>query len=298
MNLTRNEFDIMDALLASSGPLSQRELSGMTNRSPATVNRTLKALEAKGFAQGGSVTEAGTSAMEPYRVKRAVFIAAGFGSRMVPVTLNTPKPLVRVKGVRIIDTLLDATLAAGIEEIYIVRGYLGEQFDQLLYKYPMIRFIENPDYLDTNNISSALYARELLQNAYVFEADTMLHNPKVITPYQYCCNYLGYPVERTDDWCLEVKNGIIRRLAVGGTDCYFMSGLSYWDAKAGAKLKDHIPLAYTSPGNKERLWDYVPLDYFRNEYEVEVRICDPSDFQEIDNLKELQAVDPNYRVIG
>ncbi|GHV54806.1 hypothetical protein AGMMS49579_16110 [Spirochaetia bacterium] len=57
---------------------------------------------------------------------------------------------------RTIDTLLDVVIAAGINEIYIVRGYLGEQFDQLLYKYPSIRFVENPLYNETNNISSAL----------------------------------------------------------------------------------------------------------------------------------------------
>ena len=72
---------------------------------------------------------------------------------MVPITLNTPKPLVRVNGTRIIDTLLDAAVEAGIPEIVIVRGYLGEQFDQLLYKYPNIRFVENPIYNEANNIS-------------------------------------------------------------------------------------------------------------------------------------------------
>jgi NDP-sugar pyrophosphorylase family protein len=63
--------------------------------------------------------------MEPHKAKRAVFIAAGFGTRLVPITLNTPKPLVRVHGERIIDSLIDACLEAGIEEIYIVRGYLA-----------------------------------------------------------------------------------------------------------------------------------------------------------------------------
>ena len=121
--------------------------------------------------------------MEPYKVKRAVFIAAGFGTRLVPITLNTPKPLVRVHGERIIDSLIDACLEAGIEEIYIVRGYLAEQFDQLLYKYPMIRFLENPLYNEANNISSALVARYLLSNAYVFEADLLLYNPKIIRKY-------------------------------------------------------------------------------------------------------------------
>lgn len=296
MALTHNEFDVLEALAWRKEALSQRALSEATGKSPATVNRILKQLTDKKLIKDGLITPSGKQAMKPYRVKRAVFIAAGFGSRLVPITLNTPKPLVRVKGERIIDSLLDAVLAAGIEEIHIVRGYLGEQFDQLLYKYPMIHFIENPDYRDTNNISSALYAREYLQNAYVFEADTLLLNQRVIKPYQYCCNYLAYPVERTDDWCFEVRNGIIRSFGVGGTDCWFMSGLSYWDAEAGAKLAEHIPQAFASPGNKERLWDYVPLDYYRNEYEVEVRRCDPSDFQEIDNLRELQAVDPNYRV--
>lgn len=53
--------------------------------------------------------------------------------------------------------------AAGIEEIYIARGYYGEQFDALLYKYPNIKFIENPMYSEANNISSLMAARYLLQ---------------------------------------------------------------------------------------------------------------------------------------
>ena len=130
------------------------------------------------------MTSAGLEALEPYRVKRAVFIAAGFGSRLVPVTLNTPKPLVRVNGTRMIDTLLDAVVAAGIEEIIVVRGYLSEQFDQLLYKYPQIKFIENPIYNEANNISSLMHVRYLLRQAYVLEADLVLYNPKLITKYQ------------------------------------------------------------------------------------------------------------------
>lgn len=82
-------------------------------------------------------------------------MAAGFGSRLVPVTLNTPKPLILVHGKKIIETLLDAVIEAGIQDITIVRGYLGEQFDVLLKKYPMIKFVSNPIYNESNNISSA-----------------------------------------------------------------------------------------------------------------------------------------------
>ena len=142
--LTRKQFDILEALATEEKTFSQRDLEKHTGYSLGTVNKAIKELTDLGYIEKSKITKAGLEALEPYRAKRAVFIAAGFGSRMVPITLNTPKPLVRVHGQRIIDSLIDACLGAGIEEIYIVRGYLSEQFDQLLYKYPMIKFLENP----------------------------------------------------------------------------------------------------------------------------------------------------------
>ena len=55
-------------------------------------------------------------------------MAAGLGNRMRPVTLTTPKPLVKVNGVRMIDTVIQGLHENGITEIYIVVGYLKEQF--------------------------------------------------------------------------------------------------------------------------------------------------------------------------
>ena len=225
-----------------------------------------------------------------------MFIAAGFGSRLVPITLNTPKPLVRVKGVRMIDTLLDAVLKAGIEEIYIVRGYLGEQFDQLLYKYPMIKFLENPAYNEANNISSALIARDLLQNAYVFEADLLISNPDIICKYHYTSDFLAIKKDRTDDWCFKVKNGIIVEEKVGGLDCWQMVGVSYWNAEDGRKLYQDIPDVFATPGGKERYWEQVPLVYRKENYSVEVKECFDGDIVEIDTFRELKAIDKSYDV--
>ena len=116
------QFDVLTALLERSG-MSQRALQKKTGYSLGSVNKTLHELGDAGLVDGGAVSASGLDALEPYRVKRAVIIAAGFGSRLVPVTLNTPKPLVRVNGKRIIDGILDALLAACIEDIVIVRGY-------------------------------------------------------------------------------------------------------------------------------------------------------------------------------
>ncbi|MDR0641520.1 MAG: NTP transferase domain-containing protein [Treponema sp.] len=299
MDLSRSQFDVLTFLESTEVPLTQRGIARGTGLSVGTVNKILAQLAEASLVEQNRepprISPRGIQALEPFRVKRAVFLAAGFGSRLVPITLNTPKPLVRVKGTRIIDTLLDAVTAVGIRDIVIVRGYLGEQFDQLLYRYPAISFLENPLYNESNNISSALCARYLLQNTYVLESDLLLRNPRLITKYQYASNYLGVPAERTDDWCFETKNGVITKLRVGGRNCHHMFGISYWNAVDGAKLAEHIRQVYEMPGGKERYWDQVALEYFNKEYEVEVRECTFEDIMEIDTFSELKKIDPGYR---
>ena len=293
--LSKKQFDILVLLEKNEASLTQRGIAEKTGMSVGSVNRTVATLTEMGLISGNTLTAAGYEALEPYRVKRAVFIAAGFGSRMVPVTLNTPKPLVRVNGKRMIDTLLDAITAVGIEEVYIVRGYLGEQFDQLLYKYPNIKFIDNPLYNEANNISSILCAREKLQNTYILEADLVLYNPELITKYQYMSNYLGVPVEKTDDWCLLTnKSGIVTKIQIGGVDCYHLFGISYWTEEDGAKLCEDVKKVYEMPGGRERYWDQVPLEYCISNYQVGVRECTFEDIIEIDSYNELKKLDKAY----
>ena len=298
MHLNRTQFDILTFLEQekNSKNLTQRNISSLTGYSIGSINKTLFFLNNNKLIENTSLTASGFKTLEPFRVKRAIFIAAGFGSRLVPITLNTPKPLVRVKGVRIIDTLLDAVIAADIDEIIIVRGYLSEQFDQLKYKYPMIKFLENPLYNESNNISSAMCVRYMLQNAYVLESDLILNKPGLITKYQYSSNYLGVPVERSDDWCFETRNKIITKIRVGGRNCYHMFGISYWNKTDGAKLADHIKQVYEMPGGKERFWDLAALEYFIKEYNVEIRDCTFEDIIEIDTFSELKKIDDTYKI--
>lgn len=295
-DLTRKQFEILELLITEKEGISQRQIEDKTGYSLGTVNRTMKELSDLGYVKDGVITNAGVDALEPYRAKRAIFIAAGFGSRLVPITFNTPKPLVRVHGQRIIDGLIDACLEAGINEIYIVRGYLAEQFDQLLYKYPMIKFLENPVYNEANNISSSMCARYMLSNAYVFEADLLISNPKIIKKYHYTSNFLAIKTDRTDDWCFVVKDGIIVEEKVGGLNCWQMIGISYWNEADGHRLSNDIKETYEQPGGKERYWEQVPLVFCRDHYAVEVRECHEEDIIEIDTFRELKAIDKTYDV--
>lgn len=101
-----------------------------------------KTIEAR--YEAGEATELDLVALEPYRARRAVLLASGFGSRMMPITINTPKPLVDVNGMRIIETLLSALIAIDVEEIYIVTGYKAECFETLYRDYPTVTLLNNP----------------------------------------------------------------------------------------------------------------------------------------------------------
>lgn len=293
--LTNKEFEMLAMLAQAKEPMSQRKMAEKLDCSLGSVNRLLKALTDRKLFAGKKITEAGLQELEPYRVKRAVFLAAGFDSQMVPVTLNTPKPLIRVNGVRMIDTLLDAVAAAEIPEVVIVRGYLGEQFDQLKYKYSHIQFVENPLFNECNNISSAMCVRFLLENAYVLDADLVLRNPELIRKYEYETNLLGIPVDRTDDWCVtEDKSGFVKSVTMGGVDGFREVGIFYLSQEDGAKMAQDLNDVYCSPGGKKRYWEQTPLIYKKEHYRVAVRRCSAQDVYEVRTFAELRQIDRAY----
>lgn len=297
MALTYNEFEILTVIEREKTKLSQRKISELVNLSLGTVNKIVtKLLNEKLIDDNNLITKEGLNALEPYRVKRAIFLAAGFGSRMVPITLNTPKPLVLVKGKRIIETLLEAVVKAEIPEIVIVTGYLGEQFEVLLKKYPNIKIIENKLYNEANNISSAFLIKDQLKNSYVLESDLVLYNPNLIRKYEYQSNFLGKYVDVTDDWCFESKNGVITKQKIGGYNCFQMYGISYYNAKDGEQLSKDIEKIYNMPGGKEKYWDQIPLDVCKQNYKIYVRECFENDIIEIDTFNELKKIDPIYDV--
>lgn len=300
MNLTLNQFEILVRIEhAQDQKHTQRELAKALDLSLGVVNKTLTELLELELIKPQenskyTVTLKGYEWLEPHRVKKAIFLAAGFGSRMVPITLNTPKPLVLVHGKRIIDTLLDAVLDAGIEDITIVRGYLGEQFDVLLKKYPMIKFIENPGYNEANNISSAYLIKDMMANAYVLESDLLLYNKEIIRKYEYSSNYLALKVDRTDDWCFTTKKGVITKVSVGGEDCHQMVGISYWNKEDAENMSVDVEKVYNMPGGKEKYWDEVALRECIDHYKILVKEVQKGDIIEIDTFKELKQIDPIY----
>lgn len=300
--MNRYEFEIMTYLeRRKEQEYTLRMISDSLKISGTMISKSLEVLEKNKWIQKNGnkikVTEDGMEALEPYRVKKAVVMAAGFGSRMMPATSDRPKPLVTVNGVRILDTLLDALVRVGIEDITIVRGYKKERFDELLGKYPFVKLVDNDEYDQTNNISSAIAVLDAIDNCYLCEADLYITNPDVITKYQYASNILGSYSLETDDWSFrQDEKGCIIDYQKGNTFCYNYYGISYWNKEDSARLRADFAHVYNQvKDGKEYFWEFIPLVLMKENYHVEIRQCNKSDIMEIDNYYELAQLDPSYR---
>jgi len=134
--------------------------------------------------------------------KNAVILAAGTGSRLMPLTADKPKCLVPVAGRPIVARALESLETLGVESATMVLGHcagavreaLGESFGSMRLEYVL-----NPEFRSTNTMYSLLLAAERLsEGSYVIEGDCVL-GPDILPTLA-----AAEPAERSfwvvDDW--------------------------------------------------------------------------------------------------
>lgn len=228
----------------------------------------------------------------------AILMASGLGARMRPLTENTPKPLIKVGNKPMIESIIDALEERNINSIYVVVGYLAEQFNYLTHKYKNLSLVRNPDYESINNISSIYYAKEYLEkgDCYICESDLYLSDSSILKQeLQESCYYGKMVKGYSNDWVFDLdKNGFINRVGKKGTDKYNMVGISFFTQKDAKILSKAINEAYGQKGYETLFWDDVVN---QNLDKLKLKIFPVYDKQiiEIDTVEELNKVNQEVK---
>ncbi|WP_343690725.1 NTP transferase domain-containing protein [Chitinophaga sp.] len=231
----------------------------------------------------------------------AIILAAGKGTRLFPLTEHIPKPLIRVQGVPIIERQIAFLQDVGIDEIFVVVGYLSQYFDYLVQRFN-VTLIYNPMYDTYNNLYSMFVALEHFGDSYVIEGDVYMRKNFFRNDLRHASYFSGFKRSIANEWILENEKGLLKNIWIANElgeglkkfeqGANIMCGVSYWDKSTARIIADAIRGKVQNSGSLQQeevrklYWDNIVLELLPD-LQIELIPLATDDWYEIDAYKDL-----------
>ena len=284
--MNNSKQDILNNLIKEPF-INQRILAAQTGHSLGIVNRSLKELISEGYLDEEiRPTEKALREAKEKAPKNAIILAAGFGMRMVPINTETPKGLLEIKGERLIERTIRQLHEVGITEIYVVVGFMKEQYEYLIDEYG-VDLIVAPDYATKNNLHSLKTAADHLSNSYIIPCDIWCEK----NPYSRNELYSWYMVSDLvdDDSTVRVNRKqelVVQKEQAGGNA---MIGICYLLETEAEIVRERLEELGRDSRYDGAFWEETL--YRKDRMIVTARVVHAADAVEINTYEQLREID-------
>lgn len=284
--MNNSKQDILNNLIKEPF-INQRILAAQTGHSLGIVNRSIKELISEGYLDEEiRPTEKAFCEAKEKAPKNAIILAAGFGMRMVPINTETPKGLLEIKGERLIERTIRQLHEVGITEIYVVVGFMKEQYEYLIDEYG-VDLIVAPDYATKNNLHSLKMAADHLSNSYIIPCDIWCEK----NPYSRNELYSWYMVSDLvdDDSTVRVNRKqelVVQKEQAGGNA---MIGICYLLEAEAAIVRERLETFGRDSRYDGAFWEETL--YEKDRMIVTARVVHAADAVEINTYEQLREID-------
>ena len=275
--------------------ISQRDIATGLMISLGKVNSIVRELKDEGYIvfdnKSYKLTDKGIKEVKSHKVDMALILACGMGLRLAPLTYDTPKCFIKLKGERMIERQIEQLKSAGINNIVIMVGYMKEKFDYLIDKYN-VKLVYNPDYKYKNTLSTLYHARNYIKgkNVYVCVADVYMTR-NIYHKYEIDSYYIGeFYEDCKNEWRCDLNNkNEIREFIVGGKNDYCMVGPAFLTKEYLDALLPLIDEYYKKTSTDNYYWEDVVRAELKNLPKLSLYKVEAGTIYEVDNLDDLKA---------